>query len=155
MKLNQAGAADTDTDTDLAAHDLGPLAWVLDELRRSLEGATRSLKRFAREAQATRGSDLAALDGSPLRLARQQLHQAAGALAMVGLEAPAQVLHAMEAAAQKFTQRPELCTEDAVARVERAGFALADYLQGMLGGQSVSSVALFPQYREVDRKSVV
>jgi chemosensory pili system protein ChpA (sensor histidine kinase/response regulator) len=49
---------------DLTLLDLGPLAWVLEELRKSLEGATKALKRFMREAEASRDSDLAALDAA-------------------------------------------------------------------------------------------
>jgi chemosensory pili system protein ChpA (sensor histidine kinase/response regulator) len=58
-------------------------------------------------------------------------------------------LRAMEALAQKFVQRPELCSEDAANKVERASFALTEYLEGMLKGKTASSVALFPQYRDV------
>ena len=134
---------------ELAAGDLGPLAWVLDELRKSLDGATKALRRFVRDAELARGSDLAQLDASQLRIARQQLHQAVGALEMVGLGAPAKVLRSMEALAQKFVQRPELCSEDAANKVERASFALTEYLEGVLKGKTASSVALFPQYRDV------
>lgn len=129
--------------------DLGPLAWVLDELRKSLEGSTKALKRFVRDAEAARGSDLAALDSSQLRIARQQLHQAVGALEMVGLPGPALVLRAMEAAVQKFVQQPEHCNTEAAAKIERASFALTEYLQGVLSDRPVSPVSLFPQYREV------
>ncbi|TXT35952.1 MAG: type IV pili sensor histidine kinase and response regulator [Comamonadaceae bacterium] len=129
--------------------DLGPLAWVLDELRKSLDGATKALKRFVRDAELSRGSDLAALDASQLRIARQQLHQAVGALEMVGLEVPAKMLRAMEALAQKFVQRPESCSDDAAMKIELASFALTDYLEGLLKEKSPSSVALFPQYRDV------
>jgi chemosensory pili system protein ChpA (sensor histidine kinase/response regulator) len=55
----------------------------------------------------------------------------------------------MEAAVQKFVERPELCTDAGAAKVERAGFALAEYLEGVLLGKATSAVALFPQYREV------
>ena len=144
----QANAAPT-RDTDIAVNDLGPLAWVLDELRKSLEGATKSLRRFVRDAELARGSDLAAIDSSQLRIARQQLHQAVGALEMVGLSEPAKLLKAMEALAQKFVQRPELCSDDAANKVERASFALSEYLEGVLKGKVASSVALFPQYRDV------
>ena len=136
-------------DNELAVSDLGPLAWVLDELRKSLDGATKALRRFVRDAELARGSNLADLDASHLRIARQQLHQAVGALEMVGLSAPAKMLRAMEGLAQKFVQRPELCSEDAANRVERASFALTEYLEGVLKGKTASSVALFPQYRAV------
>ena len=137
------------SETDFVMTDLGPLAWVLDELRKSLEGATKALKRFARDAEAARGADLAATDAIQLRIARQQLHQAVGALEMVGLAGPALVLRAMEAAVQKFVQQPEHCSKDAVAKIEYASFALTEYLEGVLADKALSPVSLFPQYRDV------
>ncbi|MEP6965544.1 MAG: Hpt domain-containing protein, partial [Polaromonas sp.] len=130
-------------------NDLGPLAWVLDELRKSLEGAAKALKRFVWDAEAARGSDLAALDASQLRIARQQLHQAVGALEMVGLPSVAPVLRSMEAAVQKFIVQPEQCNQDAVAKIEYASFAVTEYLEGILAGKAISAVSLFPQYRDV------
>ncbi len=130
-------------------NDLGPLAWVLVELRKSLKDASKALKRFTWDADIARGSDVVAIDASQLRVARQQLHQAVGALEMVGLPEPALVLRAMEAAVQKFVQQPELCSQDAVAKIEYASFALTEYLEGLLAGKPVSAVSLFPQYRDV------
>jgi len=136
-------------DNDQQLNDLGPLAWVLEELRKSLDGASKAIRRFVRDAEMARGSDLESLDASQLRIARQQLHQAVGALEMVGLPEPAKVLRSMEALAQKFVERPESCSEEAATKVERAGFALVEYLEGVLRGKSASAVALFPQYRDV------
>ncbi len=138
-----------DTEIDVATNDLGPLAWVLDELRKSLDAASAALRRFVRDTSLARGSDMASVDGGHLRIARQQLHQAVGALEMVGLGAPAHMLRCMEAAVQKFVEKPELCNEAASAKVERAGFALTEYLEGVLLGKPASAVALFPQYRDV------
>ena len=128
--------------------DLGPLAWVLDEVRKSLEAATKAVGRFMRDADAARLSDLEELDTSALRIARQQLHQACGALEMVGVTAPAQVMRSMEAAVNRFVQRPEYCTQEAASALERTHFALMEFLEAVLSGQQVSAVALFPQYRE-------
>ena len=136
-------------DIDLANNDLGPLAWVLDELRKSLESASSALRRFVRDAAQARGEDLTNVDNGQLRVARQHMHQAVGALEMVGLAVPAHILRSMEAAVQKFIERPELCTEVAAAKVERAGFALTEYLEALLGGKSVSPVSLFVQYKDV------
>ena len=144
IDVNNAPAADG-TQGD---QDLGPLAWVLDELRKSLDGAVKAMRRFVRDAEAARESDLAALDAGPLRIARQQLHQACGALEMVGMGPPALVLRAMESAVQKFVQRPETCSDDAAAVIERASFALIEYLETVLAGKAASPVALFPQYRD-------
>jgi chemosensory pili system protein ChpA (sensor histidine kinase/response regulator) len=129
--------------------DLGPLAWVFEELRKSLDGANKAIKRFVRETEQSRLDDLQAVDPSSLRQARQQLHQAVGALEMVGLGAPAHVLRAMEAAVQRFVQRPQTCNEAAAAKVERASFALIEYLEAVLNNKPVQPVALFSQYREV------
>ena len=137
------------TDIDVAVNDLGPLAWVLDELRKSLDGATKALKRFVRDAEAAKGSDLATLDASQLRIARQQLHQAVGALEMVGLAGPALVLRAMEAAVQKFVLQPEQCNQKAAAKIEHSSFALTEYLEGVLADKPVSALSLFPHYRDV------
>ena len=131
-----------------AEQDLGPLAWVLDEVRKSLEAATKAVGRFVRDADAARQSDLETLDTSALRIARQQLHQACGALEMVGISGPAQVLRGMEAAVNRFVQRPEYCTQEAATMLERTHFALMEYLEAVLSGKQVSAVALFPQYRD-------
>lgn len=126
------------------AEDLGPLAWVLGEIQKSLETCGKSLRRFARES-----NGVPEVDAGPLRLVRQQLHQAVGALQMVGHPSPALVLGAMEFAVQSFVQEPQRCTEAAVQKLDRAGFGVTDFLQALLAGKSVSSVALFPQYRDV------
>ena len=139
----------TAVDLDVAVNDLGPLAWVLDELRKSLDGATKALKRFVRDAESARGSDLSAIDASQLRIGRQQLHQAVGALEMVGMAGPALVLRGMEAAVQQFVQHPEQCSQEAAAKVEKASFALTEYLEAVLSGKPISAVSLFPQYKEV------
>ena len=134
---------------DMTLLDLGPLAWVLEELRKSLEGSTKALKRFVREAEAGKESDIGALDATQLRTARQQLHQAVGALEMVGMSAPALVLRAMETAVQKFIQSPVLCTPDAIGKIELAGFSIVHYLENVLAGKPGSAVSLFPQYRDI------
>lgn len=134
---------------DLTLLDLGPLAWVLDELKNSLENASKALRRFVREAETVSNPDLAALDPGQLRVAREQLHQSLGALEMVGMDAPALMLRAMESAVEKFIQSPGLCTQEAASRIELAGFSLTHYLEEVLAGKPVSAVSLFPQYRDI------
>jgi chemosensory pili system protein ChpA (sensor histidine kinase/response regulator) len=146
QNLDTANAA---TATNVNANDLGPLAWVLDELRKSLDSATKALRRYVRDAELARGSDLAAVDSGQLRISRQQLHQAVGALDMVGFAGPAALLRGMENAVQRFVARPELCTEAAALKIERASFALTGYLETVLAGKGQTPVALFFQYAEV------
>jgi chemosensory pili system protein ChpA (sensor histidine kinase/response regulator) len=134
---------------DAPMADLGPLAWVFEELRKSLDAANKAIKRFVRETEQSRNDDLEAVDPGSLRLARQQLHQAVGALEMVGLIEPAHVLRAMEAAVQRFVQRPLTCTAEASSQIERASFALVEYLEAVLNNKPIQPVALFSQYRAV------
>ncbi len=129
--------------------DLGPLAWVLDELRNSLDAAVKAVKLFAREAGKVEQSDIASLDTGPLRVARQHLHSATGALEMVGMREAALVLRAMETVALQFVQNPHLCNENAAAVLERASFALCEFLDGVMAGKDLSAVGLFPHYRDV------
>ena len=133
------------------ADDLSALAWVQGELRKTLETAHKSLRRYLKEAEGLSGSDVAAVDTALLRAARVQLHQGAGALEMIRLSAPAQVLRAGEAAVQRMISRPALADAAAVETIEKASFALLDYLSRLLAGKALSPVALFPQYRAVQK----
>jgi chemosensory pili system protein ChpA (sensor histidine kinase/response regulator) len=130
-----------------AGHDLSTLAWVQAELRRSLEAANKALRRYLKEAEAAAGSDLNSVDLAVLRTARSQLHQGVGALELVGLPAAAALLRAAEGAVQRMVAKPALVTPAAVGTVEKASFALLDYLGRQLAGKPLSPVALFPQYR--------
>ncbi|MBV5295560.1 MAG: Hpt domain-containing protein [Curvibacter lanceolatus] len=136
---------------DAADHDLGPLAWVLDELRKSLDGSIKAMRRHVREALQSHGAELASPDVSALRLARQQMHQATGALEMVGMAPVALMMRALEAMTQKFIQAPSSCTDDAIGLIERASFAISEYLEAVLAGHEVSAVSLFPQFRDVQQ----
>jgi chemosensory pili system protein ChpA (sensor histidine kinase/response regulator) len=135
---------DTETIEDLSA-----LAWVHDELRRSLEAAHKAMRRYLKEADAVAGSDVDAVDPAVLRGARAQLHQGVGALELVGLPTAAQVLRASEAALHRLTGRPIKLDAAAVETIEQASFALLDYLARLLAAKPVSPLALFPQYRKV------
>ncbi|MDO5625913.1 MAG: Hpt domain-containing protein, partial [Pseudomonadota bacterium] len=131
------------------AADLGPLAWVLDETRKSIESATKALKRFAHDTEAARGVDLASVDASQLRMARQHLHQVVGALDMVGQSVAAHMVRGMETAVQHFVLHPDKCSEAATQTLERGGFALVEFLESQLGDKPGSALGLFPQFRQV------
>ena len=107
--------------TEPADGDLSPLSWVLDELRKSLEGASKAIRRFVREANKSRSAGLGSLDTAQLSVACQQLHQAVGALEMVGQVAPAKMLRAMESLTQKFVPNAAIimfdCTTEHSKRV--------------------------------------
>ena len=129
--------------------DLGPLAWISDEVRRSLESTVKALNRYIRDVEVAKASDLETADATGIRIARQNLHQVQGALQMVGVEQAAQLVGLMETAVQRFAQKPHLCTEKTVGLMERTSFALLEYLGHVLKGRTVPFVALFPQYKEM------
>ncbi len=129
------------------ADDLSALAWVLEELRKSLEQAHKGLRRYLREAEASATSDLEDVEPAVLRNARQQLHGAVGALQLVNEAEGAQLLRASEAAVQRYVQRPQRADAKGVETIERASFALLDYLGRRLAGKAAPAVGLFPQLR--------
>lgn len=129
--------------------DLSALAWVQEELRRSLEAAHKALRRFVKDAEAVSGSDVDAVDPAVLRTAHQQIHQGVGALELVGLPAVASVLRASESAVKRFVLKPQKMTSADVDVIEQTSFALLDYLQRLLAGKPLSPLALFPRYRDV------
>jgi chemosensory pili system protein ChpA (sensor histidine kinase/response regulator) len=130
-------------------NDLSALAWVQEELRRSLDNAHKALRRFVKEAESLSGSDVDVVDPSVLRTARAQIHQGVGALELVGLPAAAAVLRAGEAVLQRFASKPHKLTNAVVDDLEKASFALLDYISRLLAGKPVPPLAMFPQYRTV------
>ena len=127
------------------ADDLSALAWVHEELRKSLESAHKALNRCLKDV--SQGlSDMDDIDPAILRTARLQIHQGAGALEMAGLSAGAAMLRASEAVVAKFVMRPQAITRGAVEDIERASFALLDYITRKLAGKAIAATELFPQY---------
>ena len=55
-------AASDHAPLDANVQDLGPLAWVFEELRKSLDAANKAIRRFVRENEQSRQSDLEAVD---------------------------------------------------------------------------------------------
>ncbi|MGL6111094.1 MAG: hypothetical protein ACRC2B_13450, partial [Rubrivivax sp.] len=106
MNMHHDLTDETEHPAEHPADDLSTLAWVHDELRRSLELAHKSLRRYLKEADARSGSDVDAVDPSVLRAARAHLHQGVGALEMIGMPGPARVLRASESAVQRFIGKP-------------------------------------------------
>ena len=127
-------------------NDLSALSWVQEELRRSLESAVKSLRRYLKEADAAAGSDVDSVDPAVLHSARQHLHQAVGALELVALPAGASLLRACEVGVQRFIAKPRSVDAAGVAAIEGACFALMDYVARLLAGKPVSPLAMFPQY---------
>ncbi|WP_457391340.1 Hpt domain-containing protein [Roseateles sp. P5_E1] len=139
-------------DSELPA-DLSPLAWVQEELRRSLESVHKTLRRLVRDSGDNRlsafGGD--AQPSAPLQQAAAQLHQVSGVLSLVGLPAGASVLRAAEVAVARLAERPLEVEASTVDTIERADFALLAYVARLLAGNKTSSLALYPGYRALQQ----
>ncbi|MDP9125321.1 MAG: hypothetical protein M3N82_12105, partial [Pseudomonadota bacterium] len=130
--------------------DLSTLAWVADELRRTLDNAHKALRRQVRETEAApQGAEIDGAASQALQQARALFHQGAGALDMVGQAEGARMLRASEQAVIRLTQKVRQLDGAAATTIERSSFALLDFLRRRLSGKDVSPLALFPQYREV------
>lgn len=132
-----------------SAVDLGPLAWVVDALRETLNTVRDQLLYFSQEMQDAEGGHLTTSDTTTLRMAGQSLHDAVGVLDVVERPAAAQVVRVMENCLQRFVANPELCTPEAIQALNQAGMAVLDYLTHVLKGGPDYSVGLFPVYRKV------
>jgi len=139
--------------TPAATDDLSSLAWVHEELRKTLEQAHKGLRRYLREVQAQVGAELDDVDPTLLRNARTQLHQGVGALELVNVPEGATLLRASEALLQRFVAKPSRLDAAGVEAVEQASFALLDYFGRKLAGKPAEPVALFPQLRALLEKN--
>lgn len=122
-----------------AAQDIAPLAWVIDEIRGSLNQAVEGTKAFLANKH----------DGEAIKGARNQAHQAHGALQLLDLRGVALVTEAMEQLLRHWESEPKECTPSAVRTVETAVAATIAYLEGLLSGRPNQPIRLYPYYRDV------
>ena len=121
--------------------DLGPLSWVQVEIGHAL----------------ARGLDLLALfratpsDPSLLRQARNQIHQAVGAIQMVGLEAAVAYTEELERQLGRLEQMEPTDVGPTCAVIDRACRKLAIFLDEMVTGTPPVPLKLFPEYDAMQR----
>ena len=121
------------------AQDIAPLAWVIDEIRGSLTAAAEALGRFVENKN----------DGQPLRDARNQVHQANGALQLLDLRGVVLLTEAVESALRRWETDSSDCQPSAVSAVETAIEAAIAYLEGLLAGRPNQPIRLYPYYRDM------
>ncbi len=115
--------------------DTGPLSWVKTEVDLALNQAGEALTRYES------GGDV-----TPLRLARNHLHQAHGALAMVGVDGVSQVGEALEALLRAMEEGGIAAEKFAVAAstAAEARQAIQRYLDDLMAGQPPQPLRLAP-----------
>ena len=121
--------------------DLGPLSWVQGEIDEALACGTERLAAF----RANPG------DPSSLKHARSHVHQAAGAIQMVGLDAVVAFTDEME---RQLTRMEDLAADAvpaAVDLVDRAAQRLRVFLDEIANGAPPVPLKLFPEYDAMRR----
>src|SRR6478752_2194475 len=121
--------------------DLGPLSWVKTEIDHSLNQARENLDKLA----------AAPADRAPVKYILTHLHQATGALAMVGLGAATRFNEELEKLVAFLEGEDAARLPGAVAIAKRGIAALSGYLDTLLAGQADHPMRLLAPYLELNR----
>jgi chemosensory pili system protein ChpA (sensor histidine kinase/response regulator) len=119
--------------------DIGPLTWVKAEIDAALAKASDSLG----EAQANPEQR------EPLRFAQSHVHQASGALSVVGLDGVSQFSEAIDKLLSSLAGAEDTPSVEALALTRRSLAVLANYLSELLAGAAHKPLRLYPAYREL------
>ncbi|MFI4923587.1 MAG: Hpt domain-containing protein [Vicinamibacteria bacterium] len=123
--------------TDTAADfDLGPLSWVQGEIDQAIARGLDALATF----KANPGDDGA------LKHARTHIHQAAGAIQMVGLDAVVAFTDELERQLARLESVPRTEVAKAAEVVDRACRKLRIFLDELVKGVVPVPLKLFPEY---------
>jgi chemosensory pili system protein ChpA (sensor histidine kinase/response regulator) len=123
--------------------DLGPLSWVKTEIDHSLNQARESLDKLA----------AAPADRAPVKYILTHLHQATGALSMVGLGAATRFNEELEKLVAQLEAEDAANVPTLVAAAKRAIAALSAYLDALMSGQPDQPMRLLAPYLELNRAS--
>ena len=116
--------------------DFGPISWVHSEIDESLKRALEYLRVF----QTTPGDVLA------LERARTHVHQVAGAIHMVGLEAVVAFTDEIEQHLARLPEKPPKALQKACDVIERACNRLSIFLADLADGELPIPLKLYPEY---------
>ncbi|WP_303678138.1 hybrid sensor histidine kinase/response regulator [Ralstonia mannitolilytica] len=144
----EAAGAPARAPSVVPARDLSALAWVVPNMRAALDDAVREFGEYAADVIAN-PEVIGARDTTSLRLAGQYLHQAAGALLIVGLrgvevycQAAKRLLEAVDAG----TVPADVQTLDVFSRAVQA---LQEYVADLMAGMAEEPLRLFQPYQAV------
>ena len=123
----------TDTAPDF---DLGPLTWVQGEIDQALSRGLDALALFKASPH----------EITSLKHARSHVHQAAGAIQMVGLDAVTAYTDELERQLSRLEELPPHEAQDACDLIDRACRKLKIFLDELVGGADPVPLKLFPEY---------
>src|SRR6266436_4830378 len=116
--------------------DLGPLSWVQGEIDQALTRGLDELAQFRANPK----------DGTPLKHVRSHVHQAAGAIQMVGLDAVVAFTDELERQLARLEELPPQEAQEACDLIDRACRKLKIFLDELVGGADPVPLKLFPEY---------
>ncbi len=123
--------------TDTAPEfDLGPLSWVQGEIDQALTRGIEGLAAFKAAPQ----------DSTALKHARAHIHQAAGAIQMVGLDAVTAYTDEIERQLQRLEELAPPEAQASCELIDRACRKLKIFLDELVGGAVPVPLKLFPEY---------
>ena len=121
--------------------DLGPLTWVKTEIDHSLNQARENLEKLAGYPD----------ERAPVRYILTHLHQATGALAMVGLAAATRFNEELEKLVASLETADAAHVPGTSAAAKKGISALSGYLDELLSGAVDTPMRLLPAYIELNR----
>ncbi|TMG94900.1 MAG: hypothetical protein E6H73_06465 [Betaproteobacteria bacterium] len=123
----------TDTAPDF---DLGPLTWVQGEIGQALSRGLDALALFKASPH----------EITSLKHARSHVHQAAGAIQMVGLDAVTAYTDELERQLSRLEELAPQEAQEACDLIDRACRKLKIFLDELVGGADPMPLKLFPEY---------
>jgi chemosensory pili system protein ChpA (sensor histidine kinase/response regulator) len=119
--------------------DLGPLTWVKGEIEQALSRATEAITAYAGNP----------LDSTQLKFCKTHLHQAHGALEIVGLDGVTRLTDECENLIDALESGSVAMSTAIAANLAAAFKALTAYLDDLVEGAPHQPVRLYPAYRDV------
>ncbi len=116
--------------------DVGPLSWVQGEIDQALAHGLTDLASFRANAE----------DTTALKHARSHVHQAAGAIQMVGLDAVVAYTDELERQLARIEELPADEAKAACEVVDRACRKLRIFLDELVNGAPPVPLKLYPEY---------
>ncbi len=119
--------------------DLGPLSWVQGEIDQALTRGLETIAQFKANPA----------DPTALKHARSHVHQAAGAIQMVGLDAVVAFTDELERQLTRMEELPAAEAQAACAVVDRACRKLRIFLDELVNGAPPIPLKLYPEYESM------
>src|SRR5258706_6072400 len=119
--------------------DAGPLSWVKGEIDHAIEHSQQALRAFAANSA----------DAAQLKSSQSHLHQAHGALSIVGLEGITRISEELEGLLGAIEREVSLRKAEIFGLAQRALGGIRAYLDQLMAGKPNQPLRLYSLYRDV------